>query len=613
MARSFSAVFAFAVVACLLGGCSGGGGDGDGGNNGVIAFGGFSYSVSEDVTSIVILVTRTGGTGDVSVTVTLTDGTATAPDDYDSVPVPVVLEWLGGDTTDKVFTVTIVDDTNDEPEETLDMTLGSPTGGAVIGNPGSVPLIIFDEDVAGTVQFDSSAYTYAEDETTLMPVNITRTGGMDGAISVTIVSTDGTANSDPLSQVEPVDYSPLMGFVVSFADQSTTPSAMPVALNIAQDPLPELDETFTLSLTSPTNGAVIGSPSSATVTITDDDDMWEIPGIQLNEFFGSVVAKLGPKLVIGAPGLDNGAGGFATVGLDGPAIEETYFPAPPFGSGVGRALSVDGLNVLVGGLSNVYHYHDPVLGNASPTHSILNALDGFGFSVHLTSSRIIVGAPNANGGAGAVIVYDSAGSFLQQVDGRAGELFGTSLAPAGSNFGVGAPGNEGSVQFFGVGNGTLNLILDNPFPGGGPGGPAYGEAVAVSEANFLIFVGAPNEDTLAMNDGRVYRYDGLTINSWLPPGAPTANGRFGANVLVTSTGVVLVQQQGAGAMATGQVHAFDLAGNFLQTFVSPVAAPLGDFGASMCEFDGAVAIGAPKVPALIQQGRVFMFRLPVVP
>ena len=121
-----------------------------------------------------------------------------------------------------------------------------------------------------------------------------------------------------------------------------------------------------MSLTNPTNGAVIGSPASATVTITDDDDMLEIPGLQLNEFFGSVVAKLGPKLIIGAPGFDNGAGGFATVGFYGPTIDETYFPAPPFGSGVGRALSVDGLNVLVGGLSNVYHYHDPVLGNASP-------------------------------------------------------------------------------------------------------------------------------------------------------------------------------------------------------------------------------------------------------
>ena len=58
---------------------------------------------------------------------------------------------------------------------------------------------------------------------------------------------------------------------------------------------------------------------------------------------------------------------------------------------------------------------------------------------------------------------------------------------------------------------------------------------------------------------------------------------------------------------------FDLTGNFLQTFDPPVAAPLGDFGASMCEFDGALVIGAPKIPALVQQGRVFMFRLPVVP
>ena len=557
--------------------------------------------------------TRTGGTGDVSVTVTLTDGTATSPDDYDDVPVPVVLEWLGGDTTDKAFTVTIVDDTNDEPEETLTMTLGSPTGGAVIGNPGSAPLDIIDDDVAGTVQFTGGGgYIYAEDGTTVMPVDVTRTGGIDGEITVTVTSTDGTANSNPASMVEPQDYSPL-SVVVTFPDQSTIPSVTPVPLNIVADTLPELDETFTVSLTNPTNGAIIGVPASATVTIDDDDDMLEIQGLQLNEFFGSVVAKLGPKLIVGAPGLGNGTGGFATVEFNGPSVDILYFPAPPFGSGVGRALSVDGLNVLVGGLSNVYHYHDPVLGNASPTHSILNALDGFGFAVHLTSSRIIVGAPNANGGAGAVLVYDSAGSFLQQIDGRAGELFGTSLAPAGSNFAVGAPGNEGSVQFFGVGQRDPQPDPRQSVPGrrprrarvrrggrGGRGQPPHLRRRA--------------ERGHARHERRtrlpVRRLDDQQLAAARSPDCQRAVRRQRARDLDRRR-VGPAARSGASDRAGPRVRSRRELPADLRFAAS--RAPLGDFGASMCEFDGAVAIGAPKVPALIQQGRVFMFRLPVVP
>ncbi|MCZ8040186.1 MAG: hyalin [Microcystis sp. LE17-20A] len=58
--------------------------------------------------------------------------------------------------------------------------------------------------------------------------------------------------------------------VVSFAAGETSKV---ITVNVQGDTTVELNETFTVTLSNPTNGATLGTPSTATVTIVDDDSV----------------------------------------------------------------------------------------------------------------------------------------------------------------------------------------------------------------------------------------------------------------------------------------------------------------------------------------------------
>lgn len=116
------------------------------GNQGQVQFGVPSVDVNESAGSATVTVTRTGGSdGAVSVRVTSRDGTATAAD-YTAVSATV--SFAAGDTTAKTVTVPITNDTVDEPDETLYLTLGSPAGGVTIGAAREVLVTIVDDDIA---------------------------------------------------------------------------------------------------------------------------------------------------------------------------------------------------------------------------------------------------------------------------------------------------------------------------------------------------------------------------------------------------------------------------------------------------------------------------------
>lgn len=113
----------------------------------------------------------------------------------------------------------------------------------------------------GTIQLTFSATSVGEAAGTVT-ITATRTGGSEGAVSVTIDAADGTA-------VDPADYGPVVPTVLSWADGDTAPKTLNI--NIVNDLLDEPDETFTVTISAPTGGAVLGSPATATVTILDDD------------------------------------------------------------------------------------------------------------------------------------------------------------------------------------------------------------------------------------------------------------------------------------------------------------------------------------------------------
>jgi Calx-beta domain len=612
MRRSIPVVLAFGLVIGALGGCSGGGGGDD--DEGVISFISASFRQNEDGTpgALAITIERVGGTAAVSATLTFSGGTATGGGvDYDSTP--IVVSWPAGDTSNMVVTVPVIDDNIDEqPFETVNLALGSPTGGATIGL-GDAVLNINDEDEAGVVEFQSAAFAYFETGGAFSAITVIRTGGMDGDVTVQVTSTDGTANSDPLSLVEPVDYSPI-SFIVMFADQSTTPVIVPVS--IVEDLLPELDEEFTVALGSPTNGVQIGAVSSATVTIFDNDLFLQIdnPALSLSGFFGSSVAKIGPRLAIGAPGNLTGAGQVFAVNVDLGTLHDSY-DGGVGSQGFGRALASSGNTLGIGGTGMAFSFGgDASLTNYSERYSVLNPDAGFGAPVAINAATMVVGAPNAQIGgslmpSGRVYSYDviTGSPVLPVLEGVADNRFGSSLAAVMGNLLVGAPGGVGQVQGFSGSPLTLGLVITNPFPQ--MPSNAFGQAVAINPLNGTILVGAPDGDTFAPDDGRVHVFSAAPPLTILAPGAALAMGRFGAQILVLSDGRFCVQQQG-GNGGVGRIFVFDPAGALLGMLDSPAPASPGDFGASMCEFDGVLAVGAPKHPAFVQSGIVFIMKLP---
>ncbi|HJR07347.1 MAG TPA: Calx-beta domain-containing protein [Pyrinomonadaceae bacterium] len=104
-----------------------------------------SLTVSEGATTIAVQVTRTGDTsGAVVVDYAATSGSASERSDFQTTI--GTLTFAAGETQ-KSFTISIVDDGIAETDETVNLTLGNPTG-ATLGALGNSKLTIIDNDTA---------------------------------------------------------------------------------------------------------------------------------------------------------------------------------------------------------------------------------------------------------------------------------------------------------------------------------------------------------------------------------------------------------------------------------------------------------------------------------
>jgi hypothetical protein len=271
-----------------------------------------------------------------------------------------------------------------------------------------------------------------------------------------------------------------------------------------------------------------------------------------NEHFGTSVAVWGNYLVVGAP--DFSAPGAASVGRAylydlGSAnptvpLKTLVNPKPVPNGRFGTSVAILGNTVLVGfpGDTNMkaeaigsVTVFDITNVNNPQSYSITSpgpaANEQFGASVALSLSNgsylALIGAPgNGKGGvnAGSAYLMDL-GTYtwrlkLYDPAQRAWDGFGWSVAIAGNNVLVGAPGD--STKAVAAGRAYLyddaatttspRLTLDNPFPHAWDG---FGSAVAVPVSGKYAVVGAPFDDTGATDAGAAYVFD-LRPNP--PPG-----------------------------------------------------------------------------------------------
>jgi hypothetical protein len=112
----------------------------------------------------------------------------------------------------------------------------------------------------GTVQFAVAAASVNEGAGTVT-LDVTRTGGSAGAITVDYASANGTATA-------PADYGAVSG-QLNWADGDATTKQ--IVISIVDDTQVEGNETFTVTLTDVPGSAFVGSPATATVTIQDND------------------------------------------------------------------------------------------------------------------------------------------------------------------------------------------------------------------------------------------------------------------------------------------------------------------------------------------------------
>jgi hypothetical protein len=111
-----------------------------------IRFGASSYSAREGAGGVPITVMRSGDTtGAVTVDYATSSGTASERTDF--IPALGTLRFAPGETT-KTFTVLIIDNFTSESDETIDLMLFNPTGGAVLSAPDAAVVTISDDDGA---------------------------------------------------------------------------------------------------------------------------------------------------------------------------------------------------------------------------------------------------------------------------------------------------------------------------------------------------------------------------------------------------------------------------------------------------------------------------------
>jgi M6 family metalloprotease-like protein len=222
---------------------------------GTLALGAATFSVTEDVGSATITVVRTGGAAaGVTVHYATSDGTASAGVHYTATS--GTLTFAGGQTS-RTFTVPIIDNTIANSARTFTVALSSPgPTGAALGSPASAPVTIADNEVS--LRF--SAETYSVAERRKATITLTRQGPTSGTVSVRYATSDGTASAGS-------DYtatSGILGFTPGVTSRTFTVSTRNSTVTG--------NRTVNLTLSNPSGpGAMLGIPSTAVLTIVDDE------------------------------------------------------------------------------------------------------------------------------------------------------------------------------------------------------------------------------------------------------------------------------------------------------------------------------------------------------
>jgi hypothetical protein len=224
---------------------------------GSLQFSAASLTVAQNAGSAVLNVTRLGGSsGAVSVAYATANGTAIGGTNFTAGT--GTLNWANGDAASKKITVAIGNATPFTGSKTFSVALSSPGGGATIASPGSATVSISGDAVAtGNLQLSAASYSVAQSAGSLTVI-VSRVGGSSGAVAVSYATTDGTA-------VAGTDYTKEAG-TLQWA--SGDAAAKTISIPISTAKAFSGTKSFKVALSAATGGAAVGSPASATISIS---------------------------------------------------------------------------------------------------------------------------------------------------------------------------------------------------------------------------------------------------------------------------------------------------------------------------------------------------------
>ena len=174
------------------------------------------------------------------------------------------LHFVAGETN-KTFTVQFCADLIYEGNESFDIYLANPTGGAFVGAQNFAFMDAADNDTKPTFDI-STAATSVDEGVGTVTITVNRSGAPGNDVSVDLSVGGGTATIDA-SCTAGVDY--VGGGQHLLFPPGTT--SVPYNITICNDAVTEPAETFTATLSNPQYPSQLGTTTSETVTINASD------------------------------------------------------------------------------------------------------------------------------------------------------------------------------------------------------------------------------------------------------------------------------------------------------------------------------------------------------
>lgn len=239
-------------------------GDGGGDGPGVLGVSRTLLAAKEQDQRAVLAVRRMGGAaGSVSVGYR-TRPTASWPlavSGQDYTAVSGRLEWSDGDSTDKEIVIPIASNGSVEGHEYFQVALSGVQGGAGLGTRDANVQIAADGEPGGQLFVSANVPSVGELAGTVQ-LSVYRQFYSTGAVSVTVTPIAGTATAGADFAGSPV--------TVSWGDGDF--SSKTVTFTILDDRSDEdVYETFTVALSNPTGGAILGPDPIAQIVIVDNE------------------------------------------------------------------------------------------------------------------------------------------------------------------------------------------------------------------------------------------------------------------------------------------------------------------------------------------------------